>query len=312
MKDRLFYKVSQTGELTKLGKAFSSETRVNILNILMQSPMNISEIASRLNLPISSVAMHINILDEAGLIQVNCVPGLRGSQKLCSIKVDSVHIDIYSSLEKPEDQPHLFTYSMPIGNYYSLDITPSCGIISEKKFIGDADTVYSFYNPARTQAQLLWFFSGWIEYRFPSLIFRKNKVDSLSLSMELCSEAPGYQMSWPSDLTIELNSVACGTITLPGDYGGRRGKLNPDWWSDRLTQYGDLYHLRVDNSGTFLNEHKLSDVTLSSLDLLRQDYMSLRLHIRKDAKNVGGINLFGEKFGDYEQNIELSILYHPT
>lgn len=312
MKDRLSYKISDPGGLTKLGKAFSSETRVNILNILMQSPMNLSEIASHLKLPISSVAMHVNILDEAGLIQVNCIPGLRGSQKLCSIKVDSIHIDVYSPLEKNAEQLHQYTYAMPIGNYYSLDVKPSCGIVSEKDFIGSVDTIYSFYDPIRTQAQLLWFFSGWIEYRFPSVMFRTNKVDSLRLSMELCSEAPGYQLRWPSDLTIELNGIACGTITLPGDYGGRRGNLNPDWWSDRHTQYGDLYHIRVDSSGTYSGEHKLSDVSLSDLDLLRQDYLSLRLDIRKDAKNVGGVNLFGEKFGDYEQNIMLNILYHPT
>ncbi len=308
MKAELFYDAQNIGELVKIGKAFASETRVAILNILMERPMNLSEIAAQLNLPISSVAMHINILDEAGLLLISCIPGIRGSQKICSIKVDSVHIEIFATLNHARKQTT--SYSMPIGNYFAFDISPPCGIASDKDFIGISDTVYSFYDPERTKAQILWFFSGWIEYRFPSLIFRKYTVESLELSIEICSEAPGYNMNWPSDLSIELNGVVCAAITLPGDYGDRRGLLNPSWWSNRYTQYGDLYKIRVSEEGTFVNEQSVSNVNISNLRVQQQDYLSFKVHIPRNAKNVGGLNLFGSSFGDHPQNIDLTICYH--
>ena len=310
-KEELFLSVRNADELERLGKAFYSQTRIDILNILLKSVMNISEIASELNLPISSTAKHVNVLVEAGLIQINTVPGVRGSQKICSITVDSVHIDIFSTLNKLMGGFETRTYSMPIGNYFDFNLKPPCGIVSDKGSIGSTDSVYAFYDPLRTQAQMLWFFSGWIEYRFPSVIFRNNRVESIQISVELCSEAPGYRMVWPSDLTVEINGVRCAAITLPGDYGDRRGRLNPDWWTDNNTQYGDRYTFTITDNGTIVNGQHASSVSLSDLGIRRQDYLSLRLRVDENARNVGGLNIFGSRFGEFEQNIELEVTYYP-
>lgn len=39
------------------------------------------------------------------------------------------------------------------------------------------------------------------------------------------------------------------------------------------------------------------------LEIKEKPYISLKIGVKADAKNLGGINLFGEKFGDYPQDI---------
>ena len=38
-------------------------------------------------------------------------------------------------------------------------------------------------------------------------------------------------------------------------------------------------------------------------------YISLKLAVRPDAGNKGGLNLFGEKYGDFPQGINMRIVY---
>jgi predicted transcriptional regulator len=35
----------------------------------------------------------------------------------------------------------------------------------------------------------------------------------------------------------------------------------------------------------------------------------MRIGIKDTAKNIGGLNLFGEKFGDHPQNIQMRLDY---
>ena len=59
----------------------------------------------------------------------------------------------------------------------------------------------------------------------------------------------------------------------------------------------------------FLDFVKVSDVTINDIKLNKQPYLSIKIEIKDDAKNIGGTNIFGEKFGDYPQGIELKIKY---
>ena len=54
-------------EINKL-KALASEPRVQMLNLIRKKTLNINEISESLKLPQSTVATHISILEEAGLI----------------------------------------------------------------------------------------------------------------------------------------------------------------------------------------------------------------------------------------------------
>lgn len=105
-------------------------------------------------------------------------------------------------------------------------------------YIGNEDTEYCFYYPERMKAGILWTSSGYVEYKFSNGVPRKRKIKRASISMEICSEAPGYKEDWKSDLTLWVNDVEVGTWTCPGDFGGRRGRLNPPAWPNGSTQYG--------------------------------------------------------------------------
>lgn len=127
--------------------------------------------------------------------------------------------------------------------------------------------------------------------------------------MELCSEAPNFDNDWPSDITLWINDVEIGTWTSPGDFGDRRGKLNPDWWIDWATQYGLLKTWRVDKERTTIDMDKVSDVSLADLALEGRHHLKLRIGIKSDALHKGGINLFGRQFGDYPQDIVMKVHY---
>ena len=48
---------------------------------------------------------------------------------------------------------------------------------------------------------------------------------------------------------------------------------------------------------------------LKDYHLFSEPYITVRVGIAEDAVHVGGINLFGECFGDYHQNILMKISY---
>jgi len=287
-------------------KALASESRLEIISLLNRGSYNINEIAERLDMPVSTAAMNVKMLEDADLIRTELQPGIRGSMKLCSRKIDVVHIN----LTTPENNlSNHFEINMPIGNYVDCKISPTCGLASEKSFIDTDDSPRGFYNPLRTEAQILWFGKGYVEYRFPNSILLHADPLSMEVSMEICSEAPNYRNNWPSDITLWINGTAVGTWKSPGDLGGRRGRLNPTWWPDASTQYGLLKTWKVNAEGSCIDEAHVSDVTIDQLHLKDNDYITVRVGIAEDAENIGGINLFGEKFGDCEQNILMRLDY---
>lgn len=128
--------------------------------------------------------------------------------------------------------------------------------------------------------------------------------------MELCSEAPGYNAQWPSDITFSVNGTEIGTYTCPGDLGARRGRLTPNVWPIGLTQYGFMTGVSLRKDGCYINEIRVTDENiLETVRLSGKPYISLRIGVRPDAVNQGGINLFGEKYGDFPQGINMRIVY---
>lgn len=293
--------------LFNVAKALASEARIQIMKLLNSSSYNVNEIAEKLNIPTSTAALNVKILEEAGLIITELQPGVRGSMKLCSRKYDVITI----GLVNPESASltNSFYMGMPIGCFVDCKIEPTCGIVGEKGYIDVDDNPRGFYNADRGNAQLIWFYKGYLEYRFSNSILRHGKANLLEISAELCSEAPNYRNNWPSDIAMWINGIEIGTWTSPGDLGGRRGKLNPSWWQDNNTQYGLLKTWRVDATGSYIDEAFASNVTLPMLELDKNDYISVRIGIKDDAKHIGGVNIFGEKFGDHAQNIVMRLDY---
>ena len=124
--------------------------------------------------------------------------------------------------------------------------------------------------------------------------------------MELCSETSTYNNHWESDITFWINGVELCTYRSPGDFGGRRGMNNPDWWQDFMTQYGQLVTVSVTADGVTLNNVRVTDCTLEQLKLDEGDFFELKIGVKENAKAKGGFNLFGKGFGDYKQDIRIS------
>ncbi len=299
--------------ITKIGKAISSPIRLDILNILKNTPRSLQEIASLLNIPLSSTALHIKNLEDAGLVISENQSGIRGSMRVCVCSFNTISISAFNA--DVDSSNKTVSMEMPVGNYFDCQISPipTCGMADENGAIGAYDSVQTFYLPQRTNAQLIWFTKGYVEYRFPNILNPLLSVDEISFSMELCSEAAGFLENWPSDITISVNGHETVTYLSPGDFGARRGKLTPKTWANGATQYGLLKNFSVNKDGCYIDNRKMHErITIQDLHLGSSPNISLKIEVKEDAKHPGGVNLFGKNFGDYPQGIIMSITYDTS
>lgn len=287
-------------------KALDSAPRRKILTLLGDSLRNVTEIAEALGMPISTANLHVGVLERAGLLITEHRPAARGSQKVCTRAFDSFTLRLPVPQPEPGDAVEL---AVPIGSYTDCQVAPSCGLAAADGIIGLLDDPASFYDPARNAAQLLWFHHGHVEYRVAHRLPPSARVESLRVSAELCSEAPLHHDDWPSDITLWINGVEIGTWISPADFGGQRGTLTPTWWEDHNSQFGLLKVWQVNAHGSWVDGIRASDVRLPRLRILAQPFLTIRLGIKPDARHVGGLNLFGRKFGNYPQDLVVRIHY---
>ncbi len=304
MEQEIRLNLDDKDKLIKLGKALSSPDRINLLALLSGSNLNVNEIAEKLNLAPSSAALHVKVLEDAGLIHSELLPAVRGSMKVCHKSVENIEISTASSITSE----NVSVINMPIGAYVDYNVTPTCGIVGEKGPIGEEDEPRCFYHQDRGQAKLLWFGnSGYVEYRFPNHVLKDARETKLELSVEICSEDHEYNFDYPSDITLWINGVEAGTWECPSDFGGRRGRFNPEWWPDKNTQYGQLKTWTIDENGCYIDSVKVLDKKIPDFHLNEKDYISVRIGVKENALHKGGVNLFGDGFGDYAQAIRMAI-----
>ena len=60
--------------------------------------------------------------------------------------------------------------------------------------------------------------------------------------------------------------------------------------------------LRITEEGTYLDGQRLSTVTIQDLPISRNEW-TLRFEVPEHAEHVGGLTLYGEGFGNYNQDI---------
>ena len=108
---------------------------------------------------------------------------------------------------------------------------------------------------------------------------------------------------------MSINGIEAGTWTSPSDFGGVRGRLTPEWWPNEQTQYGVLKCWKITHDGTYIDETKLSDIGLSQVNLRTNPHICMRLEVKENACHVGGLNIFGKRFGNYGQDIVMRTRY---
>jgi len=289
---------------------YRSELRINIIKLLQENhEMNMNELATSLGITNGALTSHIKKLEESGIIQVMTERGSHGNQKVCKVAVDKIVVDVES--EENEEDQNIYNTEVKVGHYSDYDVYPTCGLATSQAIVGEVDDPRYFSHPDRINAGILWFTKGYIEYMIPNLLPSATKIDQITVSLEISSEAPGINNDWPSDISILLNDVKIGTWTSPGDYGDVQGIFTPDWWFPNWNQYGLLKMIVINKKGTFVDGLKISNVTINEFNLDYKSTVRFKFEIEEDAKNVGGITIFGSEFGNYNQDIKVRIAYSP-
>lgn len=292
----------------ELFKALGSEVRIEIIKLLLENKqMNMNELASCLKITNGALTNHIKKLESCGVINTSNESTGHGNQKLCSLRLDKILID----LDISDAFQNVYNVDLKVGHYSDYKVYPTCGLASSTALIGEVDDTRYFAHPDRYNAEILWFTKGYIEYEIPNFIPFSQKITQIMISVELSSEAPGINSVWPSDISFYLNGVCIGMWTSPGDFGDVKGIFTPDWWLPNWNQYGLLKLLVINKNGTFIDGLQISNVNIHDFNLDYNSKIIFRMAVNDDAKHIGGLTIFGSSFGNYGQDIKVSINYTP-
>ncbi|MBP7902046.1 MAG: ArsR family transcriptional regulator [Spirochaetes bacterium] len=288
-------------------KGLASEIRVKILQLVSDETVSINDISEKLSLPQSTVTTNIQILEQCGLVKTESAKGIKGSRKMCSALFSSFLVNIRKDGSSSSDSVSI---EMPVGLFFDYQVSAPCGMCSSTRTIGFLDSPEAFLMPERVSAGLLWLGKGFVKYKFPNNAYNAQRpVSKILLSMELSSEVPGTNPDWKSDIFVKINGKKIGTWTSPGDFGDKRGKFTPEWWKNKGSQYGILTAWEVNSKGTFIDNEKISDVKINDLTINMHHSIEVTVGVDEKSKNVGGMNIFGKDFGNYDQDICLKMFF---
>lgn len=286
--------------------ALAHPLRLTILEQLLTQPRSITEIAKINKITNSTAIFHLKLMEKAQLVFSRCQPNKKGKTLIFYINFSEIGI---STQPKAQSDIHIFTQSAGVGEYVEACFSKYLRIATSDNIIvlehNDA------FHSCRFDAQLLCTDGGKFTYAFSNAFAKENTVRRIEFSLELCSESPYFRNDWKSEISFDVNGTEILTYISPGDFGDRRGKLNPPWWANKYTQYGQLVRIAIDREGVWLNGNLSNAITLDCLQLEKSNRLTFSVYTKDDAKYAGGFNLFGKKFGNFEQDIVLRCECEP-
>lgn len=286
-------------------EALASESRLRIINLLAIGEYNIKDIAEKLYLSSGIVTRHIKQLEDVGIIRTRVEAAQSGTQKICRLAIDELYVR-FPGLVFPTFKVH--QESIPVGHFTDYEATPTCGLATSTNYIGILDEPKHFMNPQRMEAQIIWITSGFFEYKIPNYLdVSSQKPELLEISLEIASEFPVSNNNWPSQVGFYINDVYIGNWTIRGNYSDVRGKLNPDWWPDRNSQYGLMKTLRITPHESLVDSESLSSITLDDLNF-DDGLITIRIAV-EESDYGGGLTIFGKQFGNFPQHILYKMYY---
>lgn len=298
--------IEKLSEGLSLFKALGSDVRLEIIQLLVEHPMNMNELAGRLRITNGALTTHIKKLEECGVVVTSSDSSGHGNQKICQVVPDKLLIDIKGP---PHPVENTCSVDLKVGRYSACRVYPTCGLAAADHIIGVVDDFRYFLHPDHFDADILWFTQGFVEYQVPNFAPTRRHITQVTVSAELSSEAPGVNDQWPSDISFFINDVFVGSWTSPGDFGDMRGIFTPGWWYPNWNQYGLLKMLTVNSQGTFMDGLRISDVRIDDLKLDQAATFHLRFAVDYKAAHVGGLTIFGKTFGNYAQDIQVTLGY---
>jgi len=286
-------------------QALANETRLAIIELLGKGAQNIQSIAKKLGVTNALIYKHINQLENAGLVCTKKIPAKSGTQRMCHLVTDTIHISfpnpIFTEYKKYET-------SIAVGHFTNYKVKPTCGIASHTRIIGALDDPKFFMDSERINADIIWFTTGFLEYKTPNPLDGNQKLKMIEISFEIASEFPVSNNVWPSDITFYVNNQEVGTWTVPGNFSDVPGKLNPSWWPRANSQYGLLKHLRITENETLMDGQSISNITTSDI-MFEDSLLSIKFEVKDESKNPGGLTIFGKSFGNHPQDIQIRLFY---
>ncbi|MDR2903258.1 MAG: helix-turn-helix domain-containing protein, partial [Clostridiales bacterium] len=179
--------ITPTPENIAFFGALASDVRLKIIQLLSKEELNIKELADRIGVSSPIMLKHVQTLENAGVVTSRLVKRNGSTSRVCTLVFAEYRFLIES---RRLDLPSVYTVSMPVGHYFDIEGSPTCGLATEKNVIGFRDDPRVFWEPDRVNAQLLWFTQGFVEYRMPNYLSAEQKVVEIELSFEIASEAP--------------------------------------------------------------------------------------------------------------------------
>lgn len=290
-------------------EALASKTRLELIQYIGNGKKSIGEIARHLGISSAITTRHVQQLEDAGLLASERGTGENRNKKMVFLKVDDIHI---SFPEKIYQGLGCHTVNLKIGHFTDFCITPTCGLATQTEIIGKTDDPKFFMDTRRVDAALIWFSEGYLEYKIPNLL-RENEIpEMIEVIFEIASEFPISNNVWPSDITIYINQKKTAVYTVPGNFSDVRGRYTPAWWNSHLSQYGLLKHLRMNKFDTAIDGEICSSIKINELQLENEPFITLRFAVEANARNKGGLTLFGEGFGNHNQDIIIRTYYLPS
>ena len=103
----------------ELYKVLGSDIRIHILRLLLDNKqMSMNEIAQSLGVSNGALTSHVKKLEETGLIRTDTVHSTHGNQKMCSINIDQILIDIDG--DDADKNAQIYVLTRPRQNRYNL------------------------------------------------------------------------------------------------------------------------------------------------------------------------------------------------
>lgn len=296
--------------MVKLCNALGSEVRMKILKTLQRRPytFSITDLIKLTNIPCTTLIHHLNILKEVNLIDITYKSTKHGSTRIISRYLKGASLNFYYLEDKDNTTIKTELQNMKVGNFIKYEGNDFNFVTPTRSYPKRGTDCYI---PERFQAELIYTLNGKLTYIFSNNAAKFNKIKSISFSMELSSETPYYDNDYLSEITFWINDIEIATYLSLGDYGDRRGILNPAWWPDRNSQYGKLVTVLVDEAGVSLNGKQISTkINISKLNIQKGNSIIFALGNKQTSTYIGGFNLFGSSFGDFHQDILCAISYY--
>ena len=299
--------IKSMAEAEAIFKALSTPVRLKIMEMIYENDnLSMNDLAEALGLTNGAITMNVAKLEESGLVSIKTAAAKRGAMKMVRPRYERLVID----LAPEKEERKCYSDDIRIGHYVACQGTPTCGLSTSKAIIGSLDDFRVFSFPERFDAEIIWLGSGYIEYNLPNHLQAGQKLDEIQISFEISSVCPEYNEDYPSDIHFSINGKDLGMWISQGDYGERKGYISPPWWPPLLNQYGLLKTLIINHTGSYIDgTNRISSVKIDDLGIDYNSYITFRFEVPKDTPNCGGLTLFGENFGDYNQAIKVKMFY---